>query len=167
MMPASYNKLETITQKELNEAAQKHARFMKGIRGGARAVLKFKDMSGLDFSGADFSQADFTGSVFVKSSLAGGTFCGTSFFACDLRQANLENANFSRADFRGAYVAGANLTGANLNEADLREGRVLEKDRNGFLKARKRDGVSAAEQDTHKTIFTGARLNRATASVPS
>jgi uncharacterized protein YjbI with pentapeptide repeats len=52
---------EKITQAALNEIIKKHRVFLKGVRGGARAVFKLADMSEHDFIGADFSHADLTG----------------------------------------------------------------------------------------------------------
>jgi uncharacterized protein YjbI with pentapeptide repeats len=148
--------LERVTQRELDEAIRKHGVFVKGVRGGARAVFKFKDMSHLDFRKSDLSQADFTGSVLVGANLAEGIFRGVSFFSCDLRNAALEKGDFSRADFRGAFVAGANLTGAVLAGADLREGKVMEKERGKALQDRQRQDIP---DKVHKTIFTGAKLS--------
>ncbi|HEY0901368.1 MAG TPA: pentapeptide repeat-containing protein [Micavibrio sp.] len=149
--------LEKVSQRELDDIIQKHATFLKGIRGGARAVLKFKDLSHLDFHGCNLSQADFTGSLLNSADLSRGVFKGVSFFACDLRNANLEHADFSRADFRGAYVAGANLTGADLKSADMREGRLMERDQRGQMVDMARPGVP--QQKSHKTVFTGAKLS--------
>lgn len=148
--------LERITQSQLDDIIKKHSTFIKGIRGGARAVVKFKDMSDLDFRKADLSQADFTGSILVGANLTGGNYKGVSFFACDLRNASLENACFSRADFRGAFVAGANLTGADLKGADLREGKVMERGDKGVMQDK---ATSPPNRETvHRTIFTGAKL---------
>ncbi len=154
--PAIDSGLEIVSQRELDEVIKKHATFLKGIRGGARAVLKFKDMTGLNFRGADLSQADFTGSVLVDAILSGGTFKGVSFFACDMRHAKLENASFARADFRGAYVAGANLTGADLEKADLREGKVMERGEKGALVDK---AYSHGKSPVQKTIFRGAKMH--------
>ncbi|QQG36168.1 MAG: pentapeptide repeat-containing protein [Micavibrio aeruginosavorus] len=155
--PDTGSGLEKITQRELDDIITKHTTFLKGIRGGARAVLKFKDLSHLDFHGGNLSQGDFTGSVLNSANLSHGTFKGVSFFACDLRNANLEKADFSRADFRGAYVAGANLEGANLKSADMREGRLMERDDKGQMVDMPRSHIPANKG--HKTIFTGAKLS--------
>lgn len=148
--------LERVSQRELDEAIRKHMTFLKGVRGGARAVLKFKDMSGLHFRGGDLSQADFTGSVLVGAIMTKGTFKGVSFFACDMRNAHLEDGNFSRADFRGAYVAGANLSGADLEKADLREGMIVE--RTGKTGAQDSKGWYDGKSKPQRTIFAGAKL---------
>jgi uncharacterized protein YjbI with pentapeptide repeats len=148
--------LERVSQKELDEIIKKHHTFLKGIRGGARAVIKFKDMSELNFRSCDLSQADLTGSILLGANLSGGTFKGVSFFACDLRNARLENANFTRADFRGAFVAGANLTGADLKDADLREGKVMERGDKGTLTQKATSPTY--RESAGRTIFTGAKL---------
>ena len=54
--------MEKITQIRLDDIIRKHKNFSVGKSGGARAVLKFMDLSGLEFRGADLSGADFTGS---------------------------------------------------------------------------------------------------------
>ena len=120
-----------LSQGELDEIIEKHTRYLKGQNGGARAVIKFKNLSGLDLSGRDMSHCDFTGSCFIGSNLSDTNFTSATFFACDLRRANLERSNFTRADFRGAFVAGANLTSADLKGADLREGKIMEKGAEG------------------------------------
>ncbi|PJB71473.1 MAG: pentapeptide repeat-containing protein [Alphaproteobacteria bacterium CG_4_9_14_3_um_filter_47_13] len=147
--------LEQVTQRELEDIIKKHTIFLKGIRGGARAVLKFRDMSGLKFQGADLSQADFTGSILQGADLSWGTFTGASFFASDLRNACLVQGDFSRADFRGACVSGADLTGADLEKADLREGKVMERNARGILTDK---DWGEGEPNRKKTIFTGAKL---------
>ena len=133
LKPPSPDNLTKINQKDLDEIIDKHTRFTQGQRGGARASLKFMDLSGLDFKQCDLSHADFTGSLLRRADLSGGIFRSSCFFACDLHNANLEQAKFERADFRGAYVAGANLSGADLDSADLREGKIMQNDGDGGL----------------------------------
>jgi len=146
-----------LSQGELNEIIKLHEIYTAGKNGGARAIVKFKNLSGLNLSGKDLSNADFTGSCFIGTNLSGGNFTSATFFACDMRRANLEKAIFIRADFRGAFVAGANLEGADLKSADLREGRMMEQGANGLMKDKMRrdqsnnDGVA-------RTVFAGARM---------
>ena len=147
-------KMVHLSQDELDQIAKLHKIYMEGKHGGARAQIKFKNLSGLNLSNKDFAHADFTGSCFIGADLSSGNFASATFFACDLSRANLENACFARADFRGAFVAGANLSGADLKSADLREGRIMEKDSMGMMKER----GGYAEDGTAKTIFAGARL---------
>jgi uncharacterized protein YjbI with pentapeptide repeats len=145
--------LPPLSQSTLDDLIKKHTMFLKGQHGGARCVLKYRNLSHLNFKSSDLSQADFTGSLFIEANLSHGIFKNACFFACDLRNANMREGNFSRADFRGAYVAGANLAGADLAEADMREGKIMKRGEKGELTDRKRSGGVGA-----KTIFTGARL---------
>lgn len=145
--------LSPLSQSDLDHIIEKHAMYMKGRHGGARAVVTYSNLSYLDFKKSDLSFADFTGSLFLEADLSNSNFTGTSFFAGDLRNANMSLGNFSRADFRGAYVAGADLTGANLKDADMREGKIMKRGEKGTLTDRKRSGGIGA-----KTVFTGAKL---------
>lgn len=146
-----------LSQEELDEIVHLHAMYLAGKNGGARAQIKFKNLSGLSLVGKDLSHADFTGSCFIGSNLSDGDFTSATFFACDLRRANLENAKFIRADFRGAFVAGANLSGADLKAADLREGKIMEKAAEGYLRERLRRDRSD-EAAVARTVFAGARM---------
>jgi len=145
-----------LSQEELDQIIKLHGLYMKGHHGGARAVIKFRNLSGLSFRNQDLSHADFTGSCLIGVDMSNGKFVSATFFACDLRRANLEHASFVRADFRGAFVAGANLKGADLKSADLREGKIMEKGAEGYLADRlRRDSTNAP---IAKTVFTGARM---------
>ncbi len=116
---------ERVTQEQFDSAIRKHRYFSIGKQGGARAVFKFADLSGLDFRGADLSGADFTGSNLSDCNLKRGTFTGAAFYGCNLDRANLEWANFSRADLRGTSREGAKIEGADLTTADLRGGQIF------------------------------------------
>lgn len=146
-------KYEKITQSDLDKAIDKHAKFKRGVRGGLRANLKFKDMTGLKFKGANMEGSDFTGSILTGADLSYGNYVNASFYACDLRNANLEKANFKRADFRGAYVAGANLTGADLGLTDLREGKIMKNDAEGRISQ-----MDLGKERAGKASFAGARM---------
>ncbi len=146
-----------LTQEELNDIIRLHAIYLSGKNGGARAQVKFKNLSGLTLSRQDMSHADFTGSCFIGADLSGGNFTSATFFACDMRRSNLENACFIRCDFRGAFVAGANLNGADMKSADLREGRIMEKDAEGVLKDRVRRDQSD-DAGVARTVFAGAKM---------
>lgn len=144
------------TQHELNEIMEKHAYYLRGRRGGARAVIKFGDLSDLNFSGKDLSQADFTGSNLARCDFSRSTCSGTCFFSCDLRQCDLTNAILSRADFRGAHMAGANLSGANMDSADLREGKIMERGEFGMLVNKPLPAFPKGKSPT--TVLTGAKF---------
>jgi uncharacterized protein YjbI with pentapeptide repeats len=134
-----------LSQTELNDIIERHAMYLRGQVGGARASIKYRNLSRLNFSKVDLTQGDFTGSMFIEADLSSGNFKGASFFACDLRNANMRNGNFSRADFRGAYVAGANLSGADMTNVDLREGKIMKRGEQGELVDRKRSGGQGAK----------------------
>lgn len=144
------------TQADLDEIIIKHEAFLKGRRGGARACIKFADLTGLSLVGKDLSQADFTGSSFARCNFSGGIFNGTCFFSCDLRGADLTNAILSRADFRGAHLAGANLSGANLDAADLREGKIMERGEFGMLVSKLLPGFPKGKPS--HAVLTGAKM---------
>lgn len=148
--------LPTISQADLSKAVRAHADYLKGKQGGARAVLKFKDISGLDLSDSDLSHADFTGSRLAGTNLSYCQMEGAIFFACDMRNADLRSANLTRADLRGAYLSGANMAGANLDRADMREGKIMKRDSKGVLTNRDRGMLSGT-----KTVLSGARLTNA------
>ncbi len=150
------NEFRRYTQHDLDALIAKHESFIKGRRGGARACLKFADLSGLSFVGRDLSQADFTGCNFSRCNFSGGTFSGTCFFSCDLRGADLTNAVLNRADFRGAHLAGANLSGANLDSADMREGKIMERGEFGTLINKLLPNFPKGKPD--HAVFTGAKM---------
>lgn len=147
--------LARVDQTALDTIIHKHAMFLRGQRGGARASLKYKDLSNLDFRCADMRQADFTGSRLSYANLSGSIFNSCNFFAADLRHSNMRKTDCTRADLRGAYLAGANLTGANLSGADLREGKIMMRGSEGELVDRLRPGSGS------NTILSGAKLTGA------
>lgn len=147
------SELPFLSQGRLNDMIEKHARFLRGESGGARAVLQYYNLSGLNFRRQNLAQADFTASSLAGCDLSDGVFTSANFFACDLRNTNFFRADLSRCDLRGAYLAGANLERANLFDADMREGKIMLQGEDGTLTDRKRSaGVGA------KTIFKGAKL---------
>lgn len=151
--------LPEITQDRLNFMLEKHAMFLRGQIGGQRAILQYKNLSGLNFHNHDLSQADFTGSKLTYADLSLGKYISSIFFGCDLRGADMSYANLSRADLRGATLSNANLSGADLTGADLRSGQIFQKVQKGDIQARPR-----AEGEGPKTILSGARLSHANLS---
>ena len=84
-----------MTPDDLRWNLDKHAKWLRGEKGGERANL----------TGANLTEANLT-----EANLRGA----------DLRDADLTEANLTEANLRGANLTGANLTGANLTEANLR-----------------------------------------------
>ncbi len=148
-----HHELEAITQTALDAIIHKHILYARGQVGGARAVIQYHDLSGLNFNAEDLSYSDFTGCLLAGADMSHGIFKGASFFACDMRNANLSQSDFSRADFRGAYVAGANLIGANMSGVDLRQGKIMKKGKDGILEDRARSGGSGGQ-----AVLSGARM---------
>lgn len=147
------SELPFLSQGRLNDMIDKHARYLKGESGGARAILQYYNLSGLNFRRQNLAQADFTASSLAGCDLSDGIFTSANFFACDLRNTNFFRADLSRCDLRGAYLAGANLERANLFDADMREGKIMKQGEDGTLTDRKRSAGTGA-----KTILKGAKL---------
>lgn len=153
---SGFLKMTPMSQNFLDTVIKKHKNYLEGRRGGARAILQYYNLSGLDFGGQNLSQADFTGSKLYAAKMAGCNLTGVNFFAADLRSADLTKAVCRRADFRGSDVSGADLTGADLTEADLRQGKIMKKSKAGGLVDKKRISGDGA-----KTLFKGTKLNGA------
>lgn len=155
--------LPKLTQAELNVIIRKHVMFMTGKSGGARAVIRDKDLSGLTFLGQNLSQSDFTGCIMANTDLANANFECSTLFGCDFTGAKLSNTRLVRADMRGTEVGEADLTKADLTGADLREGKTLLK-----RKVKKTEDQFSGIGTGGVTQFggsdlTGANLNGATA----
>lgn len=146
-----------LTQAELNLICAKHDRLWSSKPGGARAVLAWTDLTGLDLRGRNLCDADLTGAILFECQLRGARLDHANLFGADLQCADLFEASLRRADLRGACLRNANLTGADLFEADLREGVVAAADRReGFrrLEAAQRPGQAQG------AILAGANLER-------
>jgi uncharacterized protein YjbI with pentapeptide repeats len=147
--------LQKITQHDLQNIIYRHGNYNRGEPDGARAVLHYKDLSGLNFKASDLSFADFTGSKLTEADLSGGLFENTIFFGCDLRKANLRDSRCAKADFRGANIVGANLHNADLSAADMRPGKLMRRGESGEI----------ADQEhrpnpSGKTLFIGSRMTK-------
>ena len=172
--PLDKKHLTTISQTELDVAIKKHAMYTGARVGGARAVLSYKDLSGLVLHGVDLSSADFTGSRLYDADMRNCKLEGSVFFCANLHKAHLNDARLSRIDLRGANIQGVDFSGADLTQADMREGSIATKDRHGNLKLKQQD-VAAIKADSKKktellynddvdareTLFIGAKMHRA------
>ncbi|MAF98946.1 MAG: hypothetical protein CMH26_09950 [Micavibrio sp.] len=146
-----------LSQAELEKVIRLHAAYLKGMVGGQRLNLSYKNLSSLDFSGNDLSNADFTGCSLMESHLVRCNLKGASFYGCDLRHANMRHSDLQRADLRGAYLAGANLTNANMSGIDLGEGIIMTRSKNGTMVERPRLAGEGG-----RTVLTGAKLGHST-----
>tara|TARA_R110002124_G_scaffold251771_5_gene417036 strand:- start:1814 stop:3058 length:1245 start_codon:yes stop_codon:yes gene_type:complete len=155
-----------MEQKELNELIKKHDMFMNGRPGGARAVIRDRDLSGLSFEKAKLSQSDFTGCIMRGCDLSGAQFESATLFGCDMTKAKLYHTNFTRADLRGADITGADLReGASVLRVSAdEEGRDIYKEQQkGNVVLVGSDLSGASLQNTHatKADFGNANLSGA------
>ena len=165
--------LTTLSQGELDAAIKKHAMYTGARVGGARAVLSYKDMTGLVMRGVDFSNADFTGSLLYDADMRQCKLEGSIFFCANLQKAHLNDARLSKIDLRGANIQGVDFSGADLTQADMREGSIATKDRHGNIKVKQQDVVPKAGEkkkselvfnddvDAHEALFIGTKMHRA------
>jgi len=117
--------LEIVEQWQLDDIIKKHSHFLIGKLGGARAVVKDKNLMGLNFVKKNLAQADFSGCIMSGSDFSASNFESATLFGCDFSSSNLKNANFSRTDLRGADLSNSNLIDIDLTGADLREGNTI------------------------------------------
>ena len=120
-----------MSQAELDEIVRLHHMYQIARPGGLRALLSYRDLSGLNLSGKNLSDADFSGAHLIGCNLSQANFQHSNFFGCNLSKANFRGATLIRADLRGACLRGTDLTGANLFDCDLRDGRIAVRDRKG------------------------------------
>jgi uncharacterized protein YjbI with pentapeptide repeats len=93
-----------MTQEELNEILELHAKWLRGEEDGAQALLSFQDLSNLSLV-----EADLTRSICV----------GTDFTGCDLSETNFSDSSLKGALFTGAAVNATVFDGCNLEKADF------------------------------------------------
>lgn len=117
-----------ITQAELDEIVRRHAMFRAARMGGARAILAYHDLTGLDLAGHDLSHADFTGATMCQTDMRDSRLDYAVLFSADMRLATMQNASMIRADMRGVCMRGAMLVNADMTGVDLREGAITTKD---------------------------------------
>ena len=131
---AAHISYQKLNQAQLDAIVKSHEVMNAGRVGGARAVLSYKDLTGLTLKDCNLADAEFTGAILQRTEFDGATLDRANFFGADLRRASLVGASLRRADLRGASLRGADLTRADLFEADLREGSIAERDRKGNLR---------------------------------
>lgn len=132
-MPGEFRKdaSATFSQAELNRILAQHERYAMQ-RGGARALLKYARLEGLNLANRNLKEAEFSGASFVRANLFGSNLMRASLYCADLRRCDLRNANLSGADLRGASLNGANLSYAVLDNADLRSAVMMKMGPDGF-----------------------------------
>ncbi|HZB90002.1 MAG TPA: pentapeptide repeat-containing protein [Stellaceae bacterium] len=123
--PATLIKVKLDAQ-VLAALLERHRRYLRNQSGGARAILRQCDLSGLDLSGGDWTNSEFLVCKFDGANLQRAVFRHANLFGARFNNCDLSSADFEKADLRGAKFELANLTGAHLGGADLREGMVIE-----------------------------------------
>jgi len=124
---------EPISQREVDLVVKRNDLYQAGKPGGQRAVLSYRDLTGLDLAGRNLADADLTAAYLCDANLTGANLNNAILFGCNLARANLRGASLMRADLRGASLREADLTGANLFDADLRDGHLAHKTRKGEI----------------------------------
>ncbi len=132
---------------EINRELVLHNQWLSR-KGGRKADLSFRDLSGMEIRNIRLSGAKLVGANLARAVLAGCDLSGAELFGADLEGADLTGANLMGADFRGANLHRAILTDCVLRGADFRTDKALS------------DGL---DQAAHRgsTVMTEARLERA------
>lgn len=168
MCPPDKNKddfqLQPLTQAELNEIIRKHQMFLSAKPGGARALLRDRDLTGLSFMGQNLSQSDFTGCIMAGCDLTNANFESSTLFGCDFTNAKMTNTRLVRADMRGAEIGMADLAKADMTGADLREGKTVLKRKVKSADDQFSLAAAAGIVQFNGSDLSGAVLNGATAS---
>ena len=147
-----------LSQAEVDAICVKHDRLWSSKPGGARAVLAFKDLSGIDLSGRNLCDADFTGAVMIGCNLKGIRLDNAILFCADLTNSDVRDASLRRADLRGSCMRNVDLTGSDMFEADLREGTLAAASRElGYTRV---ETGQPAHGEMRGAILVGANLER-------
>ena len=113
-----------MTPNQIKEALKKHADWLRGKEGGARAYLEGANLRGAYLWGANLRGANLDGAYLEGANLEGANLRGAY-----LRGANLRGAYLRGAYLRGAYLWGAYLWGANLTcFGNMKEIRTMQVD---------------------------------------
>ena len=143
-----------MTQEELNLTVWNHEKWLRGEKGGKRAILRNADLTGLGLTHANLSKADLRDVILFKSDLR----------YIDLTEANLTRANLCEANLffsclTGARLNKANLQGADLSYADLNSANLSEADLGGAcLSSIRGHDVNLKKANLQKANLWGADL---------
>ena len=95
-----------VHQKDLDPLIAGHERFARGMRGGLRLNLQFRDASGLNFANRDLREATMVGGRFNAAVFKFAKLAGANFYGATLEMADLSSADLTRSDLRGAILRG-------------------------------------------------------------
>lgn len=146
-----------LTQHELDAIMDRHALYIANRNGGQRAILQYRDMSGLTLAGRNLRDIDLTGSYLCHCHCADAIFQSAVMQSCDFTGSDLRKTLLERADLRGACLRGANLSGANMFDVDLRPAGLVQRYRNGELEAIETE----RNADLGGANFSGTNLTQA------
>ncbi|WP_448724164.1 pentapeptide repeat-containing protein [Pseudomonas farris] len=105
------------------------------------------NLSNVTFSGI----ANFSGTVFDGSDLSGRMLDRANFRNTSLKDVNLSGASLKGCDFTGATLDNCNFEGADLTGADLALATLADSAK----------PIRITRSDKNRTLFTGARVNKA------
>jgi len=103
-----------MTPDDLRWNLDKHAKWLRGEKGGERANLTGANLTGADLRDADLRDADLRDADLTEANLTEANLRGADLRDAELTEANLTEANLTGANLTEANLRGANLTGANL-----------------------------------------------------
>ena len=126
----------------LKEVLSRHAKWLAGEPGGARANLSGAKINGAKLNGAKLTDAKLNGAKLIGAFLSGANLSGARLSGADLSGANLSGATLTGAHLEGADLFGANLNGADLSGANL-------------------NGADLSRADLTKADLTNTNLNGA------
>ena len=129
----------------LGIALAAHELWLRDDSRGAKADLRWADLSGADLRWADLSEAN----------LRRADLSGANLSRANLRWANLRWANLSRADLSGADLSGANLSRANLSGANLSGANLSGANR--IIGPQRSDGYLFTYCTETRSVFAGCR----------
>ena len=93
-----------ISQAELDEVVRRHALFQSGRHGGQRAMLSYRDLTGLNLNGQNLCDGDLTAAILENARCIGTLFNSAILFGASLAHADMRGAKLIRADLRGASL---------------------------------------------------------------
>ncbi len=114
-----------MTKEQLAEILDKHAKWLRGEDGGARANLAGANLADANLADANLAGANLADANLARAYLADANLAGANLAGANLARANLAGANLARAYLADANLAGANLADANLAGASAQHNRYV------------------------------------------
>ena len=83
---------EPIGQREIDEIIKRNELYQAARPGGQRAVLSYRDLTGLNLAGRNLADADLTAAYLCDANLAGANLNNAILFGCNLARATMRGA---------------------------------------------------------------------------